>query len=84
MRSPFHQVLNKYQTLIVKMDSDMMPKGGEKPLIWATDKFEMLIDVEVVLSLMCLIPLLNDHYLTKCSQSQDVFICNFLHAMRMC
>ena len=85
MRSPIHRVLTEYRTLIVKMDSDMTPKAGEKPPAGAVENFDMLVDVEVLLSLMCLMPLLNVvHCLIKFSQSRIVFMCNFLQAVKVC
>ena len=44
----------------------------------------MLVDIEVLLSLACLMPLLNVHCLIKFGQSLDVFICNFLQAVKVC
>ena len=40
----------------------MISKGGKKPPIEASDNFDMLVDVEILLSLMCLMPLLNAIY----------------------
>ena len=40
----------------------MMSKDGEKPLGGATNNFNMLVDVELLLSLMCLMPILNVVY----------------------
>ena len=68
MRSPFCRVLSKYCTLIVKMGSNMTAKPREKPQAGVVENFDMLVDVEVLLSLMCFMPLLNVvHYLIKFS-----------------
>ena len=85
MRSPSHRVLSEYKTLVVKMDSDMIPKPGEKPLARAAENFDMLVNVKVSLSLMSFMPLLNVVYcLIKFSHSRDVFICDFLQAVKVC
>jgi hypothetical protein len=45
----------------------------------------MLVDIEVLLSLACFIPLLDAvHYLTKLSQARDKFLCDFLQAIKVC
>ena len=85
MRSPSCHVPSKYCTLIVKMGNDMTSKPREKLPARAVENFDMLVDLEVLLSLMCFMLLLNAvHCLIKFSQSQDVFICDFLQAVKVC
>ena len=46
--------------------------------------FDLLADVEVLLSLACFIPLLDAIYhLMKLSQERDIFICNFIQALKV-
>jgi hypothetical protein len=43
------------------------------------------VDIEVLLSLVCFIPLLDAiHYLIKLSQTRDIFICDFMQAIKLC
>ena len=49
------------------------------------ENYDILVDVEVLLSLMYFMPLLNAiHCLIKFLQSQDVFICDFLQVVKVC
>ena len=85
MMSLARRVFTEYCTLIVKIGSDMTPKAGEKHPAGAIDNFDILVDVKVLLSLMCLMPFLNAiHCLIKFSQSRDVFICDFLKVVKVC
>ena len=67
------------------MGNDMTPKAKEKHLVGAIENFKILVDVEVLLSLMCFMPLFNAiHCLIKFLQSRDVFICDFLQVVKVC
>jgi hypothetical protein len=85
MRSPAIRVPSEYKTLIVKMGLDMIPAPNRKVLTGAEANFDYLMDLEVFLSFCCIIPLLNDvHQLIKLFQVRDVFICDFLEALKLC
>ena len=79
MRSPAKCVFSEYKTLMVKMEVDMTPTDSYKVLAGAKENFDLLADVEVLLSLACFIPLLDVVYhLMKLSQEKDIFISDFM------
>jgi hypothetical protein len=85
MRSPAKKIMSEYTTLMVKMGFDMTPIHGQRLNVGAGDNFNMLVDIEVLLSLACFIPLLDAvHYLAKLSQAHDIFICDFMQAIKVC
>jgi len=75
----------EYITLIVKMGQDMTPSPGHKTHVGTVDNFDVLVDIEVLLSLALFIPLLNAmHVLIKLSQARDIFVCDFMQAIKLC
>jgi hypothetical protein len=85
MRSPALRVLSKYKTLIVKMGLDMTLAPNHRVPTGPEANFDYLIDLEVLLSLCCIMPLLNAvNRLIKLSQARDVFIYDFLVAFKLC
>jgi len=69
MQSPATRILEEYQTLIVKMGLDMTPTPGSKTPMGAVDNFDILADIEVLLSLSLFILLINAfHCLIKLLQ----------------
>lgn len=85
MRSPAARILSEYRTLLMKMGVDMTAAPGHKPNATATDNFDQHADIELLLSLALFIPLVNAvHSLIKLSQARDVFICDFLQAVKLC
>jgi hypothetical protein len=79
MRSPTKGIMFEYTTLMVKMGFDMTLAYGQKSNAGAKDNFDLLVDIEVLLSLVFFILLLDVvHYLTKISQACDIFICDFI------
>jgi hypothetical protein len=85
MRSPAKRIMSEYSTLIVKMGLDMAHVAGQKPNAGAAENFDLLVDIEVLLSLACFIPLLECvHYLIKLSQARDIFICDFIQSVKVC
>jgi hypothetical protein len=84
MRSPAMRVFEEYKTLVMKMGLDMTASSGKKACATATLNFETLVDMEVLLSLSIVQPLFSCvHLLCKFSQSRDVFICDFLEAVKV-
>ena len=85
MKSLVKHVLSKYKTLMVTMDVDMIFALGHKVSTKAKENFDLLGDIEVLLSLLCFISLLNAMYnLMKLSQERDTFICEFTQAIKVC
>jgi hypothetical protein len=85
MRSPAKRIMSEYMSLMVKMGFDMVGAPGQKPNARAGDNFDLLVDIEVLLSLACFIPLLDVvYYLIKLSQACDIFICDFMQAIKVC
>jgi hypothetical protein len=85
MKSPAMRVLSEYKTLIVKMGLDMTPTSNHQVPTGAKVNFDFLVDLEVLLSLCCIIPLLHAvNQFIKLSQARDVFICDFMEALKLC
>jgi hypothetical protein len=85
MRSPAMRVLSEYKTLIVKMGLDMTPTPNHRVPVGAEANFNYLVDLEVLLSLCCIMPLLDAvNWLIKLSQARDIFICDFMEALKLC
>lgn len=85
MRSPIKRILEEYRTFIMKMGLDIKLLLESKVMARASGNFDFLVDVEVILSLACIHPLLNVvHSPIKFSQPQDAFICDYFHDMKVC
>lgn len=70
--------------MIVKMGLDITPTLNEKAIVEASDNLNLLVDIEVLLSLTCFIPLLNVVYsLMKFFQACDIFVSNFMQAAKI-
>jgi hypothetical protein len=83
MRSPNKRIMSEYTTLMIKMGFDMAPR--QKSNARTGDNFDLLMDIEVLLSLACFIPLLDVvHYLIKLFQARDIFMCDFMQAIKVC
>ena len=79
MMSPAIRVMNEYRTLVVKMMEDQQDVESAKI------SFQHLIDVQIVISLSCLIPMLKClHTLMQLGQKRDIFICDYLTALKRC
>jgi hypothetical protein len=76
---PTKRVMEEYHTLLLKM-------GLDAPIeIKVNDNLTHLVDVEVLLSLSCVFPLLEVvHNLIKFSQMRDSFDCNFIVTIKIC
>jgi hypothetical protein len=72
-------MLSEYKTLIIKMGLDMTPTPNYRVPARAKANFDYLVDIEMLLSLSCVMPLSNVvHRLIKLSQSRDIFICDMI------
>jgi hypothetical protein len=79
MMSPAIRVMNKYRTLVVKMMED------QDEVDTTRTSFHHLIDIQIVVSLSCLIPMLKSlHQLMQLGQKRDVYICDYLDALKRC
>jgi hypothetical protein len=79
MMSHAIRVMNKYRTLVVKMMED------QDNVDTAKTSFHHLIDVQIVISLSCLVPMLKClHSLMQLGQKRDIFICDYLSALKRC
>jgi hypothetical protein len=86
MVSPLKRVMSEYRTLIQKMQEDSKdattPHASREV---AKTNFSLLVDVSVPIALTCFLPLLETvHYLVKFSQQRDIFICDYLGAVKVC
>jgi hypothetical protein len=72
-------VITKNKTLLMKMAINMYANSQ------ATTKFEHLVDLDMLLSLFYILPFLEFvHNLLKFSQYNDIFLCNFVSAVKIC
>ena len=85
MRSPPKKIISEYTMLMVKMGTNMTPGLKQRSNARPGDNFDYLVDIEVLMSLVCFIPLLDVvHYLIKLSQALDIFIFYFMQAIKLC
>jgi len=69
----------------MKMGQDKILGLGHKIHIGTIDNFDVLVDIEVLLSLALFIPLVNAMYaLIKLFQAKDIFVCDFMQAIKLC
>ncbi len=79
MLSPTKQVMTEYKTLLMKMALDMDANSQ------VATNFERLVDLDMLLYLSYTLPLLKYvHNFIKFSQGNDIFVCDFLCAMKIC
>jgi hypothetical protein len=72
-------VIVKYITLVVRMNDDMN--------VMATTKKNLgcLFDIEVVMGLTCIMPLLEVVYVfIKLALEQNIFVCDFVTFFKIC
>lgn len=76
---PAKRIMQQYSILVYKMHLDTgKVKAAEKT-------FESLVDVETLLGLACLVPLLELlNSVIKFSQRRNVFVCDFIAAVKQC
>jgi hypothetical protein len=79
MLSPSKRVPNEYKTLVIKMVEDNVTLDIGKT------NYELMCDLEMLLGLSCIIPLLElVQGLSKFAQSQYTFICDFIFSLKLC
>jgi hypothetical protein len=78
--------MNEYHTLVQKMHEDSIDSTSTfASRESARTNLELLLDISVPVALICFLPLLEAvHYLIKFSQQRDVFICDYLAAVKVC
>jgi hypothetical protein len=82
MLSPLKRVLSEYRVLLIKMYSDMQTKPTVKG---AETNFHRLADVQTMLSLAAILPLLQSvKNLVLFAQSPSVYVCDFTRALKLC
>jgi hypothetical protein len=75
---PSKRIYYEYQPLIVKMHTKS-PKRGI-----SSKNLSVLCDVELILGLLCLLPLLDCvHKLIKIVQGRYVFVCDLVEAIKL-
>jgi hypothetical protein len=78
MLSPLKRILAQYKSLVVKMHFDY-----EKDK-YACDNFELLCDLDLILGLPCIMPILEVvDYVIKYAQCWDVFIMDILDVISL-
>ncbi len=71
MLSPMKHVFCEYCPLLMKMALD------SPTIAFGASNFELLCDVEILLSLVCLVPMLEIvNVLMKFTQLRDIFVCD--------
>jgi hypothetical protein len=72
-------VVAKYKTLIAKMSKDQIENETTR------SNLQNLLDLELILGFHCILSLLElVHNLIKHTQRKDVYICDFVGAIKMC
>ena len=95
MLSPAVRVMNEYRVLLVKMSldsqrpiqDDLGKKGkvDKKCMALTCKNLNHLIDIQVLLGLFGLLPLLRCvHSLMQFAQGRDVFVCDYVAAIHIC
>jgi hypothetical protein len=81
MLSPTKEVLSKYKPFLMKLCL-----GQDKvELHVIKTNFDSLFDVHLLFKLTCLLPLHEIiHALIKIIQKQDVFVCDYILAIKVC
>jgi hypothetical protein len=84
MLDPSIQVMNEYRTLLVKMLQDFQLKKEKAVVKNATTCLNHLIDVQIVLGLACIMPILKlANTLIKFVQANDAFVCDLLGGIQV-
>jgi hypothetical protein len=79
MMSPAIQIMTEYKSLLLKMMID------KEEFDVAKTCFDHLVDVQIVISLSCLVSMLRSlHSLMQFAQKIDIYICNYLAIIQLC
>ncbi len=79
MLSPTKIMILEYKILLAKMEEIAL--NFKLPKL----KLKLLCEIVILLSLACLLPLLEIvHVLIKFLQQKDVFVCNYITTIKMC
>jgi hypothetical protein len=77
MVAPSKVVLEEFKILLVKMAKDAIANE------FATINYELLFDIETILGLTCLLPMLEAlQGLNKYVQNKETFICDFVGSVK--
>jgi hypothetical protein len=72
-------MFKEYETLVVKMSDNVVSNAI------ANTNYELLCHVETIMELMCVLHMLETmQSLSKLAQNKDMFICDFVLAMKLC
>ncbi len=76
---PSKVVLEEFKTLLMKMAEDVVVNE------YATANYELLCDIETILGLTYLLPILEAlQGLSKYVQNKETFICDFVGSVKLC
>jgi len=79
MSSLMKRVFVEYKTLMVHMNNDL------NCVVATKTNLEYLCDVEVVMGLMCIMPMLKAiHAFIKFVRACDTFVCDFVIVVKLC
>ena len=85
MMSPTKRIVSEYMSLMVKMGLTWLVLLDRSQMLGLGTIVDLLVDMKVLLSLACFIPLLDVvYYLIKLFQACDIFICDFMQAIKVC
>jgi hypothetical protein len=73
------KVLSEYKPLLTNMAK------YEKEIAMAQTNFDLLFDIFKFIGLTCLLPLFDiTHILIKFSQQKNMFVCDYVAAIKVC
>jgi hypothetical protein len=73
------QVMSMYMPFVARMVEDI------PSIVIAKHNFELFYDVNLLISLSCLLPMLETiHVLIKFALKKDVFVCDFITTIKIC
>jgi hypothetical protein len=80
MLSLAKRVMAIYMPLVANMAKD------SPSIMYAKVNFELLYDVNLFISLSCLVPCMLKivHALIKFAQNRDVFVCDYVNIIKIC
>jgi hypothetical protein len=79
MLALFKQMLGEYKTLVVKMIDDVVSSAT------IHTNYELLCGVKIVMGLRCVLLMLEVmQSLSKVARNKEIFICDFVLAVRFC